>query len=116
MFSLIYLCNMSNFVFMNIKASFNRIPVFLKNKYSITFFIFFIWLLFFDENNLLTQYELQREIYLLNEDKNYYQEEIKKLEESLNELMTNEEKLEKFAREKYLMKKPNEDIFIIVEE
>jgi cell division protein FtsB len=86
----------------------------LKNRFAITGIIFIIWLLFFDRNDLISQYKISRELTKLEEEKKFFLEEIKKDQEKLSELRTNYKTLEKFAREKYLMKKDNEDIFVIV--
>ena len=97
-----------------IKNTWNKIPSCLKNRYALTGLIFAVWMLFFDQNDFISQIKLQRELNQFEEDKSYYIEEIKKTETDLDELLTNEEKLEKFAREKYLMKKNNEEVFVIV--
>jgi len=73
-------------------------------------------MLFFDRNNLISQFELRSKLNQLKEDKQYYIEEIKKDRKDMLELLSNPKNLEKFAREKYLMKKDNEDIFLIVKQ
>lgn len=88
----------------------------LKNKYLITSLALMVWLLFFDKNDILSQVELTRKLRALEEERNYYAREIEKNKHDMMELKTNPKNLEKFAREKYLMKRPNEDIFVIVEE
>ncbi|TXB66657.1 septum formation initiator family protein [Vicingus serpentipes] len=90
----------------------SKIPNWLKNKYAITIVIFIVWLSFFDQNNFLVQYDFKKELRSLNQDKRFYLEEIKKTKIELEELTTNPVTLEKFAREKYLMKKDNEEIFV----
>lgn len=85
----------------------------LKNKYTLTLIIFFGWVIFFDMNNLLQRTKIVNELHQLEKDKLYYINKIKADSQKLNELKTNDENLEKFAREQYLMKKDNEDIFII---
>lgn len=97
-----------------IKNLWNKTPRYLKSKYFLTGFAFVFWMLFFDENNFISQMRLQSELNQYEEDKDYYKEEIRKTKSDLNELLTNEKNLEKFAREKYLMKKTNEDVFVIV--
>lgn len=94
----------------------NKIPSFLRNRYSITALIFLIWLFFFDQNNILGQLEYRMELGKLEDDKAFYQEEIQKTIADLEELKSNPKSLEKFAREKYLMKKDNEELFVIVNE
>lgn len=96
-----------------------RFPAWLerfKNKYFIASVLFIIWVAFFDQNNLVERMQNKKELKQLEEDKVYYQEKIKENAARLNELKTNNENLEKFAREQYLMKKENEDVFIIVDE
>lgn len=100
-----------------IKSGFyQRIPTPLRNKYILTTLVFIIWLLFFDRHDIISQLKLRKELQKLEEKKAFYLNEIEKDSKSLNELLTNPKTLEKFAREKYLMKKDNEDIFVIVNE
>jgi hypothetical protein len=73
-----------------------------------------IWVAFFDSNNWIKQARLQSEIDDLEEQKEYYLKEIEKDSIALFDLTNNTETQEKFAREKYLMKKENEDIIVII--
>lgn len=93
-----------------------RILKIVKNKYIITTTLFVVWLLFFDKNDVISQVELNKKLNELKKEKQYYLEEIARNKQDFMELQTNPKNLEKFAREKYLMKKDNEDIFVIVEE
>ena len=86
----------------------------IKNKYLITTLVFLGWILFFDKNNLVSQFEERQKLFELKKEKRYYQDEIRSTREQLDELMTDNVSLEKFAREKYLMKKENEDLFLVV--
>ena len=95
---------------------FKKIPSVFKNKFTITVVVFVVWLLFFDRNDIISQYKMRAELEKLEEEKEFFIEEIKKDNENLKDLITNPKTLEKFAREKYLMKKDNEEIFVIVEE
>ncbi len=72
-------------------------------------------MLFFDRHDLVSQLQLKRELVSLEENKKYYKKQIDQTTADLNDLLTNDKNLEKFAREKYLMKKPNEDVFVIVD-
>lgn len=94
------------------KIWFSVMPLF-KNKYTLSLILFFSWIFFFDQNNLIDRFYNLRQLHQLEEDRYYYLEKIKLDTERLKELKSNSENLEKFAREQYLMKKPNEDIFII---
>ncbi len=69
-----------------------------------------------DSNDLISRFKMSNKIRSLENEKEFYQEKIAEVEKDRKELMTNKELLEKFAREKYLMKKETEDIFIIQEE
>lgn len=88
----------------------------LKNKYTLSIILFFSWIFFFDQNNLIDRVDNIQRLHQLEKDRVYYIEKINEDTERLKELKSNSSNLEKFAREQYLMKKPNEDIFIIVED
>jgi cell division protein FtsB len=87
----------------------------LKNKYTITIVFLMTWLLFFDRYDFITQYETVKELKQLEEEKLYYLAEIAKNENDLKHLKEDPVYLERFAREKYLMKQPNEDVYIILD-
>ena len=86
---------------------------FLKNKYVITSFLFVVWMLFFDQNNILDRRKYVKEYKQLLVDKEYYLQKVMEDRKRLEELETNDENLEKFAREQYLMKKDDEVIYVI---
>ncbi len=86
----------------------------IKNKYFLTITALIVWLLFFDKNDVFTQHETVAKLNKLKTDQGYYISEIEKNKMELQELKTNTESLEKFAREKYLMKRDNEDVFVFV--
>lgn len=87
-----------------------------KNKFFLVTLAFVIWMVFFDKNDLLSQYEYHQQVDKLKEERDFYQKETAKVNTDLDELTSNREKLEKFAREKYLMKKSNEDVYVIIPE
>jgi hypothetical protein len=91
-----------------------KIIPYLKNKYVITTVAFIVWITFFDRNDLITQYKLRSQLNKLEEEKSFFIDEIKKDSLQLQELKTNSVKLEQFGREKYLMKKDEEEIFVVV--
>ena len=88
----------------------------LKNKFFLAAFAFIVWITLFDQNNLIERYQLSKELNQIEKDRAYYLEKIKEDAARLKELQTNDENLEKFAREQYFMKKENEDVFVIVRE
>ena len=88
----------------------------LRNKYVLTISLFVIWILFFDQNNMVDRMKMSSEIRQLQKDREFYQEQIKTDSARLNELTTNKENLEKYAREQFLMKKPDEDVFVVINE
>ena len=71
---------------------------------------------FFDRYNLIYRVKTINELKNVNDQKEYYQDEIEKDKQSIIELTTDTLSLEKFAREKYLMKRENEDIYLIIQE
>ena len=92
----------------------DKIPAAFRNKYILTILIFLIWLLLLDSNNLLSRYKEIRELNRLRKDREYYLEKIEADRRKLLELKTDNDNLEKFAREQYRMKKPDEDLYIIL--
>ncbi|MDH5381430.1 MAG: septum formation initiator family protein [Cyclobacteriaceae bacterium] len=92
-----------------------KLPHFTKNFYFLTGAFFIIWLLFVDSNDVVSQIKLKAKVSELEGQKEYYQKNIEELS-GLYELRENNiDFIEKYAREKYLMKKESEDIFVIVE-
>jgi cell division protein DivIC len=87
-----------------------------RNKYILTLLVLIVWLLVFDRNNLIDRVKYLKALDEMEEQKIYYTEKIRNDSARLDELRTNAENLEKFAREQYLMKKEKEDIFVIVDE
>lgn len=90
-----------------------HIPTWLKNKYLLTFIAFAIWMIFFDRNDIFTQLDRKKELKEIEQSTRYYTTEIENSKKALNDLKTSAAALEKLAREKYFMKKDNEDVYII---
>ena len=76
-----------------------KIPSWLRNKYMITGLAFAVWMAFFDQNDLISQVQLRMELSQLKQDKTYFEEEIARTRDELEELLTDNEKLERFARD-----------------
>jgi cell division protein FtsB len=85
----------------------------LTNKYMIATAIFMLLLLFADKGNVFDQYKLYIKYSKVKTENAYYQTQIEKARKDYDELFTNDRNLEKFAREKYLMKRDDEDVFVI---
>jgi cell division protein DivIC len=94
---------------------FKKLPKAFRNFYIVTSAIFFLWMLLLDSNNLINRYQLSSKLGSLEDEKEYYEEKIKEVEKDRQELFGDRESIEKFAREKYLMKKESEEIFVIEE-
>jgi cell division protein FtsB len=92
---------------------FSRIPLILRNKYVLATAFFVIWMVFFDRNDVFTQLEWRRELHQIQESKQYFMDRIAEDKKFSNDLQFNASALEKYAREQYLMKRDNEDLFII---
>ncbi len=84
--------------------------------YAISTVAMLVWMFFLDTNDLTVQYRLWNELSSMKSEKAFYQQKIKELEKERRMVIGNPALLEKYAREKYLMKKPKEDIFVIVDE
>ena len=86
------------------------------NKYTSVGLLFVIWIALFDKYSFIDQLQLRSKISQMEKEKNYYRKKVEEDKRKKDELLGNRDNLEKFAREQYLMKKENEDIFIIVKE
>lgn len=93
-----------------------KIPKITSNFFFISAALLLVWMIFFDSNDLLTQYKRTAKINDLEDKKEFYQAKITEVEKDREELLSDDELLEKYAREKYLMRKKNEDLYIIVED
>lgn len=89
-----------------------KLPKPLKNRYFLVIVVFIAIMVFFDKHNLLTQYKLQKAVDQLESDKSFYQ---KKIVETKQKRLDFDKNQEKFAREKYFVKKPKEEVFVIEE-
>ena len=83
------------------------------NKYFFVLFLFFVYLIFFDDHNLIKRYNTKQEIKQLEQEYQYYLDEIEANKSKINQLNKDSVFLEKFAREKYYMKNDKEDVFIL---
>ena len=92
---------------------YQKIPAPLRNKYLITFVIFLIWIFFIDTFDILTQIKMNKELKQLKKQEEFYKSEIEKDSTTIHNLNNIPEEQERFARERFLMKKDNEDVFIV---
>ena len=92
-----------------------KLPKPLRNKYLILFLLFILWVVFIDDYNLINQSKIKNTVDDLRIQKEFYISEIKSDSTELYKLQNDPAEQERFAREKFLMKKENEDIFIIRE-
>ncbi|UII34833.1 septum formation initiator family protein [Fulvivirga ulvae] len=93
-----------------------KLPKITKNFFFLFSFFFLIWMLFIDANDLVSQIKLKNQLETLEDEKAYYLQKIEEVKKDREELLSNDQLLEKFAREKYYMKKESEDLFVVVEE
>ena len=89
------------------------IPSFFKNKYFISFAAFCVIIFFLDKNDFFTQYERRKELRDLQQSKQHYSTQLAAERKELQALETNPAAVEKIAREKYLMKRDDEDVYLI---
>lgn len=102
--------------FMLVKVVMKKVWKIIRNKYFLSTTFFLVWISFFDGNNLIHQNSLRTELYRVKKERKFYMDEIARDSKTYIDIQDNIEDLEKFGREKYLMKKDNEDIFLIVYE
>jgi len=95
---------------------FSAIKAIVLNKYIIVLVTFGVYITFFDQHNLINRWQSNRKIKELKEEYKYYEGEIDKNKKELQRLQYDDEYLEKYAREKYLMRNKGEEIFIIKED
>lgn len=94
---------------------FTRFLLMVNNKYLITIVVFVVWISFFDRNDLFTQWDRKKELEKLEAGQLYYEQEIEKTKKELTALNNNPVILEKIAREKFYLKRPGEDVFVLNE-
>ena len=92
---------------------FSRTLSLLQNKFLLSTTAFVVWMLFFDRNDVFTQVQRRSELNELKQSKTYFEKQIAENRKFSKDLQFNASAIEKYAREKYLMKRDNEDLFII---
>jgi cell division protein DivIC len=86
----------------------------IRSKYFLTLVCFGVWMFFFDDRDVITtHFRHTSELNELMLSKKYYEEQIANTREELRQLKQNDATIEKYAREKYFMKRDNEDLFVI---
>jgi cell division protein DivIC len=93
-----------------------KIPGFFKSFYFIFGISFLVWMLFFDSNDFISQYRMSEKLDDLKDEKSYYTEKTNEVNNDRQALLSDPQKLEKFARETYRMKKKSEDVYIVIEQ
>jgi cell division protein DivIC len=107
-----YLCTNKSFV-ETLRKLLNKLPRFMRNQYFIAILIFVVWIVFIDRNNIISQYRLRKQLHNLKQEERFYINASQKDSLELYKLRNDSAYMEKVGREKYLMKKDSEDIFII---
>ena len=98
-----------------IKDLYQKLPTPFRNKYLIIFVVFLVWIFFIDTFDVITQIKMKNEFNDLKQQQEFYKDEIEKDSTKIYNLNNNPEEQERFARERFLMKKENEDLFIVRE-
>ena len=92
-----------------------RFLLLIRNKYFLAAIAFLIWMCFFDRYDISTQISYQQEKNKLEEEKAFYETEITRIEKAIKDVQYNPNEIQRVARERYKMKKDNEDIYVIQE-
>jgi len=85
----------------------------IRNKYPISLTIFVVWMFFFDTNSIVFMYKQYNELKDLKQQEEFLQNEIAAMTKEKEDLFSNNDKLEKYARENFYFKKDNEDVYVI---
>lgn len=93
----------------------SHIPAFIKNKYFLTITGLLVWMFFFDHNDFISQVSRFKKLNELQSNTSYYNQKIEAAKTELENRKTDPTAYERIAREKYYMKKDNEDIFVFSE-
>lgn len=93
-----------------------KIPSFLRNKYFLVFLVVLVWLVFFDTHSFIQQWRMHRQLKELKTERDFYREQITRDSLAIEELTGDPDALERYAREKYLMKREGEEVYIVVED
>lgn len=93
----------------------NKVIKYSSNFYVLATLTFLVWMIFIDSNNLPAQWRLTKQLWQLEDQIEFYKQKKNQIQQERKELFGNSDLLEKFAREKYLMKKPTEDLYVVVE-
>jgi len=87
----------------------------IRNKYIIATVAFVVWMLFFDRHDVTTQYGYYSELKELEAQRDFYVKEMEIINKTVNDIHSDPEAVQRIARERYQMKKDNEDVFVIIE-
>ena len=91
-----------------------KIPAVFRNLFFLSGSLFLIWMIFLDDNNVFSQYRLYKQWKKIESEKNFYKQEMEKAQTQYYAVIDDQRYVENMAREKYFMKKDNEDLYIIV--
>jgi cell division protein FtsB len=89
------------------------LPTFLRNKYLLSLTGFAVWMIFFDKNDVFTQMQRRSELAEIEDSKSYFSQKIEESKKFSKEIQSDAAAIEKFARERYHMKRENEDLFLV---
>lgn len=96
---------------MKVKARWFKI---FLNRYVLCLTIFAVWMVFFDQNNMIRQVDSRRDLNKLRMEKKFYEDKINEYSFAIKSLDSDSGFVEKYARENYYMSKPNEDVFVVL--
>jgi cell division protein FtsB len=86
-----------------------------KYRYLISLLAFIIWVIFFDQNKVTYQWEILKKCRQMENEKNFYTEQIQLLKNTIHAIQHNPDSMEMIAREEYLMKRPDEDLIVLTD-
>lgn len=105
-----------NPLFKLLTANIARIRKAKITKYFLVLSFAIVWMVFFDRYNLISREQMKHQIEELKQDEAYYRQAIHELDQEEQRLLQDAESMERYARETYHMRKPGEDVYVIVDE
>lgn len=99
-----------------LEALYKRLPKFFRNKFTLTFLGFLVWMFFFDAHHIFSRAKSMRELREARQQVAYYKQQIAQTEKDLSLLFSSNESIERFARERFYLKRDDEEVYLLAEE
>jgi len=102
-------------MFSKVTRLYHRLPRFVRNKFTLSFAGFLLWMLFFDGHSILRRAHDIGQLRAARSQMTYYKSQIAQAQQELDQLFSTNENMERFARERFFLKRDDEQVFLIAE-